>query len=581
MDAMSYLVLARKWRPKRFAELVGQEHVVRALSNALDSGRVHHAYLFTGTRGVGKTTIARIFAKSLNCERGTGADPCGECETCQAIDAGRYIDLLEIDAASNTGVDNVRELIENAQYMPSRGRYKVYLIDEVHMLSKAAFNALLKTLEEPPEHVKFLFATTDPEKLLVTVLSRCLQFNLKRLDEEQIGGQISRILAAEGIAAEPGAVEQLARAADGSLRDGLSLLDQAIAYTGANADSALTDAALSTMLGTVDRTRVGALLSALAAGDGKALLDEVATLAEFSPDWAGVLDALAEALHRVQVKQLVPDNDVGAGGVDVEALASALRPEVVQLWYQMALNGRRDLSLAPSPRSGFEMCLLRMLAFRPVDGGTVSASAPVAQRKTGPAAAREALESAAPAKRQEAPARPATPPAPPRPIPQAPAAAPAPPAAAREPAAAPPPPAQAAPTAAPVPVELDAAGWPDFVAALDLRGPVKELAASAGFVSWSDSVLRLSLPPADDHLKAPFLVSQLASALTMPLGTQPQIRFDAAQAATETLHARNERQRDERQASAESAFLADPQVQRLMSQHGAKLVPDSIRPHDE
>ncbi|MFC3717210.1 DNA polymerase III subunit gamma/tau [Luteimonas soli] len=578
---MSYLVLARKWRPKRFAELVGQEHVVRALSNALDSGRVHHAYLFTGTRGVGKTTIARIFAKSLNCERGTGADPCGECETCQAIDAGRYIDLLEIDAASNTGVDNVRELIENAQYMPSRGRYKVYLIDEVHMLSKAAFNALLKTLEEPPEHVKFLFATTDPEKLLVTVLSRCLQFNLKRLDEEQIGGQISRILAAEGIAAEPGAVEQLARAADGSLRDGLSLLDQAIAYTGANADSALTDAALSTMLGTVDRTRVGALLSALAAGDGKALLDEVATLAEFSPDWAGVLDALAEALHRVQVKQLVPDNDVGAGGVDVEALASALRPEVVQLWYQMALNGRRDLFLAPSPRSGFEMCLLRMLAFRPVDGGTVSASAPVAQRKTGPAAAREALESAAPAKRQEAPARPATPPAPPRPIPQAPAAAPVPPAAAREPAAAPPPPAQAAPTAAPVPVELDAAGWPDFVAALDLRGPVKELAASAGFVAWSDGVLRLSLPPADDHLKAPFLVSQLASALAMPLGTQPQIRFDAAQAATETLHARNERQRDERQASAESAFLADPQVQRLMSQHGAKLVPDSIRPHDE
>src|SRR5688500_11454528 len=226
--AMSYLVLARKWRPKRFAELVGQEHVVRALTNALDSGRVHHAFLFTGTRGVGKTTIARIFAKSLNCEQGTSADPCGECETCRAIDAGRYIDLLEIDAASNTGGDNVRALIENAQYRPSRGRYKVYLIDEVHMLSKAAFNALLKTLEEPPEHVKFLFATTDPEKLLVTVLSRCLQFNLKRLDEAQIQGQIAKILDAEGIAAEPGAIRQLAKAADGSLRDGLSLLDQAI-----------------------------------------------------------------------------------------------------------------------------------------------------------------------------------------------------------------------------------------------------------------------------------------------------------------------------------------------------------------
>src|SRR5688572_30756144 len=268
---MSYLVLARKWRPKRFAELVGQEHVVRALTNALDSGRVHHAFLFTGTRGVGKTTIARIFAKSLNCERGTSADPCGECETCLAIDAGRYIDLLEIDAASNTGVDNVRELIENAQYMPSRGRYKVYLIDEVHMLSKAAFNALLKTLEEPPGHVKFLFATTDPEKLLVTVLSRCLQFNLKRLDEAQITGQITRILQAEGIAAQPGAIAQLARAADGSLRDGLSLLDQAIAYTGANSGGGkLDDAAVATMLGTVDRTQVGTLLEALAAEIGRA-----------------------------------------------------------------------------------------------------------------------------------------------------------------------------------------------------------------------------------------------------------------------------------------------------------------------
>lgn len=359
---MSYLVLARKWRPKRFAELVGQEHVVRALSNALESGRLHHAFLFTGTRGVGKTTIARIFAKSLNCEQGTSADPCGRCTACLDIDVGRYIDLLEIDAASNTGVDDVREMIENAQYMPSRGKFKVYLIDEVHMLSKAAFNALLKTLEEPPPHVKFLLATTDPQKLPVTVLSRCLQFNLKRLDEEQIQRQIAKILTAEQITADDAAIIELSKAADGSLRDGLSLLDQAIAYAG----GVLREGAVRDMLGTVDRTQVEVMLAALIAGDGDRLLRVIATLAEFSPDWGGVLEALAEALHRIQVQQLVPSVVFAGDGLNVALLAEQTQPEVVQLWYQMAINGRHDLHLAPSPRVGFEMAVLRMLAFRPV-----------------------------------------------------------------------------------------------------------------------------------------------------------------------------------------------------------------------
>jgi DNA polymerase-3 subunit gamma/tau len=565
---MSYLVLARKWRPRRFAELVGQEHVVRALANALDSGRVHHAFLFTGTRGVGKTTIARIFAKSLNCERGASSDPCGECETCMAIDAGRYIDLLEIDAASNTGVDNVRELIENAQYMPSRGRYKVYLVDEVHMLSKPAFNALLKTLEEPPEHVKFLFATTDPEKLLVTVLSRCLQFNLKRLDEGQIEGQLRKILGAEGIAADEGAIRQLAKAADGSLRDGLSLLDQAIAYTGGRLD----DAAVATMLGTVDRTQVGALLEALAAGDGARLLASVATLAEFSPDWAAVLDALAATLHQVQVRQLVPGAAVEAGAVDVDGLASRLRPELVQLWYQMALSGRRDLPLAPAPRAGFEMSLLRMLAFRPAQGGGGSAAPATGSGRDGArdaaAAARAALSEAAPA--QPAPRESATPPMPiAAPLPtesDAFAAIPAPTAAPSSPSAA---------------ATLDADRWLELVAASPLRGPARELASHAGFIGHDGEVLRLSLAAADEHLKAPALVKMLADALAPSLGAPPQIRFEAASAAGETFHERSSRERDARQLAAEQAFVEDPGVQRLVARHGARVVPDSIRPFDE
>jgi len=586
---MSYLVLARKWRPRRFAELVGQEHVVRALTNALDTGRVHHAFLFTGTRGVGKTTIARIFAKSLNCERGTSAEPCGECNSCRDIDAGRFIDLLEIDAASNTGVDDVREVIDNAQYMPSRGRVKVYLIDEVHMLSKSAFNALLKTLEEPPGHVKFLLATTDPQKLPVTVLSRCLQFNLKRLDEAQIGGQITKILGAEDIAATPGAVRLLARAADGSLRDGLSLLDQAIAYTGGKLD----DAGVATMLGTVDRTQVAGLLDALADGDGTRLLDIVATLADFSPDWNGVLDALADALHRVQVRQLVPGADVDDDGVQVDALAGKLRPELVQLWFQMALNGRRDLGLAPSPRAGFEMTVLRMLAFRPSGADVAPAGeggGTGARAGGGAAAARAALQETparASAPRVEAP-KVAAPKfeapkaeAPKIEIPKVEATKIEAPTFEAPKVEAPKVEAPKTEAATSGNASLDADTWPDHVARCRLTGPAKELAAHAGFLGYEGGVLRLSLSPGDDHLQMPALVKRLADALSPMLGGAPQIKFETAQPGGETLHQRTSRERDARQVAAEQAFLADPDVQRLMQRHGATVVPDSIRPVDE
>ncbi|MEH6609880.1 MAG: DNA polymerase III subunit gamma/tau [Halioglobus sp.] len=361
---MSYQVLARKWRPKSFREMVGQEHVLQALINALDHDRLHHAYLFTGTRGVGKTTIARILAKCLNCEAGVSSEPCGVCGSCIEVAEGRCIDLLEVDAASQTKVEQTRELLDNVQYLPTRGRYKVYLIDEVHMLSGHSFNALLKTLEEPPPHVKFLLATTDPQKLPATVLSRCLQFNLKNMPPEQIAGHLGFVLGEEMIKYEDPALWLLGRAAAGSMRDALSLTDQAIAF----GSGAISEADVRSMLGTVDLGFVYQLLEAVATGEPKAALDVAARMAEHAPDFEGSLDEVISLLHRVAVAQAVPSAiDNSWGDADrVEAISRSFTAEDTQLFYQTAINGKRDLALAADPRSGFEMVLLRMIAFRPV-----------------------------------------------------------------------------------------------------------------------------------------------------------------------------------------------------------------------
>ena len=360
---MSYQVLARKWRPKSFREMVGQEHVLQALINALDHDRLHHAYLFTGTRGVGKTTIARILAKCLNCETGVSSEPCGKCSSCLEIAEGRSVDLLEVDAASRTKVEDTRELLENVQYAPTRSRYKVYLIDEVHMLSGHSFNALLKTLEEPPPHVKFLLATTDPQRLPVTILSRCLQFNLKNMPPEQIVGHLRHVLGQEMISFEEPSLWLLGRAAAGSMRDALSLTDQAISF----GSGKLGEADVRSMLGSVELSLIYELLEALAAGDAGALLAIVAHMAEHAPDFEGSLNELISVLHRVAVAQVVPDAVDNSWGDEqrIVEIAAAMTAEDAQLFYQLAINGKRDIALAPDPRSGFEMILLRMVAFRP------------------------------------------------------------------------------------------------------------------------------------------------------------------------------------------------------------------------
>ncbi len=515
---MSYLVLARKWRPRNFAELVGQEHVRQALVNALDSGRIHHAFLFTGTRGVGKTTIARILARALNCERGVSSSPCGECEACREIDEGRFVDLIEVDAASRTKVDDTRELLENVQYLPTRGRYKVYLIDEVHMLSAHSFNALLKTLEEPPPHVKFLLATTDPQKLPVTVLSRCLQCNLKRLPASLIAARMQQILTAEGAAFEGPAVALLARAADGSVRDALSLLDQMLAFGAGR----VVEADARSMLGTVDRQQVLRLVDHLAARDAKALFGSIAAIDEFAPDYGQLLEELAALLQKVALRQAVPDlgEDEAWPTETLAALAARLPAEDLQLAYQFAILGRRDLEHAPDPRSGFEMTLLRILAFRPA--GTKGESG----RLT------EAPEVTA------------------MPVPEVKA------------------------SKQPPGGEGD---WPSLLSRLDLKGLPRQLAGNCQLIARTGDHFRFVLDERAGSLHTRQLEDRFAQALRQLVGEAATLEIERG-GAGDTPARREEQARDERLESARAALERDPNVQTLRERFGAVLQPESIKP---
>jgi DNA polymerase III subunit gamma/tau len=529
---MSYTALARKYRPKKFAELVGQEHVRRALVNALSSGRVHHAFLFTGTRGVGKTTIARILAKCLNCETGVTAEPCGVCASCREIDAGRFPDLIEVDAASRTKVDDTRELLDNVQYAPARGRYKVYLIDEVHMLSAHSFNALLKTLEEPPPHVKFLLATTDPQKLPVTVLSRCLQFNLKRLPSADIAAHLRTILAAEGVTFDAAAVALIAHAADGSLRDALSLLDQLIAFGGGRVGEAEARA----MLGTVARDHVVRLLELLARGESAELLRCAQSLEEFAPDYAQVLDALAGLLVRVGLRQAIAGyeaDELYAPEV-LERLAATLSPEDVQLFYQTAIIGRRDLPLAPAPGSGFAMTLLRMLAFRPA-GAADAARNPTAAAPHDPVRGRAAVQSG-----------PGAPPA--------------------------------GASAGPAATE-EGAAWGAIVAQLELSGATRQLASHCVFLGRQGAMVRLALDPRHQLVRTVATEEKLAQALSRHFGSTVRLEFQSGASQGAETPAQAQRRAGEAElAAARRAFEDDAGVKGLRERFGATVLPDTVRP---
>ncbi len=527
---MSYIVLARKWRPKKFAEMVGQEHVLRALSNALDSGKVHHAFLFTGTRGVGKTTIARILAKSLNCETaGVSSNPCGVCSACREIDEGRFVDLIEVDAASRTKVDDTRELLDNVQYAPSRGRYKVYLIDEVHMLSNHSFNALLKTLEEPPPHVKFLLATTDPQKLPVTVLSRCLQFSLKRLPAALIGERLKFIAAAETLAFDAPAVALVARAAEGSMRDALSLLDQLIAFGG----GALTEANARAMLGTIDRGHVGKLIDALASSDGPALLAQIQVLDRDAPDYDRALVEMAAFLQRIAIVQIVPEaaqQDEEFDADSLTRLAQAISPEDVQLYYQIALGGRRDLAMAPEPKLGFEMTLLRMLAFRPE---TAVDSQPSGRATAAGAGAGKPGHSATPAAVEASRVR---------------------------------------------LTSIDAGNWPLVVEAANLSGMARQLALNCVPASFQNDVLTLQLDQAAADRRTRPLEEKLVQGLSKYLGRDIRVTFVTAEAELVTPARSRALAEQDKVMRAAAAFEADPTVKGLRERFGADVDLASVKP---
>lgn len=571
---MSYQVLARKWRPRSFGELVGQQHVVRALSNALDNERLHHAYLFTGTRGVGKTTLARILAKSLNCETGVTSTPCGQCSTCKSVDEGRFVDLLEVDAASRSKVDETRDLLDNVPFAPVAGRYKVYLIDEVHMFSGHSFNALLKTLEEPPPHVKFLLATTDPQKLPITVLSRCLQFNLKQLPHELIQGHLQHILGQEAVEFELPALSILARAAAGSMRDALSLLDQAIAFGAGR----VSEADVRAMLGTLPEERYAGVLRALAADDARALLDAIAELASFAPDFGAILKALLGLLHRIALAQMLPEaiTEADADAEQVRELAQRLSPEDVQLYYQIGLLGQRDLPFAPDPRSGFEMILLRMLAFRP-QGLESPTSAGGGQRvrpeppkvatapKAAPMVSTEALRPSVPQPLAQQRPQPI-----PQPVTQATS--------------------EGVSEQPPQPWKASAQGqrgddWHQVAAAIEpeLGGMATQLAEHCTLKGWEGDTLVLSLMPEAQRLASDKSKERLHRALKDYYGADILLRFDGSGPGAIEAQSPAQRKAEERQLrqqEAEEAMVGNPYVQALMQGFGAELIPGSVRPGD-